>query len=88
MNPNARRLVPSHEILEESILSKIYLVRGRKVMLDSDLAKLYGVEVKALVQAVKRNPDRFPKDFMFRLTWGEARNSRSQSVTLKRARSV
>ena len=52
----------------EKIENKIYLVRGRKVMLDSDLAALYGVEAKALNQAVKRNISRFPSDFMFRLT--------------------
>lgn len=49
----------------------IYLVRRQKVMLDSDLAKLYGVETKALVRAVKRNIDRFPSDFMFQLTQTE-----------------
>jgi len=51
-------------------------------MLDSHLAKLYGVEPRALVQAVKRNIERFPKDFMFQLTMEEARRSRSQSVIL------
>jgi len=63
-------------------------MRGQKVILDSDLAKLYGVRVKALLQAVKRNPDRFPKDFMFRLTWEEARASRSQFVTLKQGQNI
>jgi len=57
-------------------------------MLDSDLAKLYGIQVKVLIQAVKRNPDRFPKDFMFRLNWEEARNSRSQFVTLKQGQNM
>lgn len=52
----------------ERIERRILLVRGQKVMLDADLAVLYGVETKALNQAVKRNPDRFPPDFMFRLT--------------------
>ena len=52
----------------EKITSKIYLIRKEKVMLDSDLAELYGVETKVLIQAVKRNVDRFPKDFMFQLT--------------------
>jgi len=51
----------------ETIEQKIFLVRGQKVMLDSDLAALYGVSTKALNQAVKRNKDRFPPDFMFRL---------------------
>ncbi len=52
----------------ENITSKIYLIRKEKVMLDSDLATLYGVATKVIVQAVKRNSDRFPKDFMFQLT--------------------
>lgn len=51
-------------------------------MLDGDLAALYGVEVRALKQAVRRNLDRFPKDFMFQLTWPETQALRSQSVTL------
>jgi phage regulator Rha-like protein len=70
-----------------SIESRILLVRGQKVMLDSDLAELYGVPTKAFNQAVKRNQARFPKDFMFQLTLEEGRqleSLRSQSVTLKR----
>jgi phage regulator Rha-like protein len=58
-------------IPRERIQECIYLVRSQKVMLDSDLAKLYGVETKALVRAMKRNIDRFPADFMFRLTKAE-----------------
>jgi ORF6N domain len=58
----------------------ILLVRGHKVMLDADLATLYGVETRALVQAVKRNLARFPDDFMFQLSFDEATNLRSQSV--------
>ena len=50
------------------IQSKIYEIRGQKVMLDRDLAEMYGVLTKVLNQAVKRNPDRFPEDFMFQLT--------------------
>ncbi len=68
-----------------AIESRILLIRGQKVMLDSDLAELYGVPTKALNQAVKRNLDRFPEDFMFRLGLDEARHLhclRSQSVTL------
>jgi len=65
----------------EKITSKIYLIRKEKVMLDSDLAKLYGVETKVLVQAVKRNIDRFPQDFMFQLTTDQYKILRSQSVT-------
>ena len=51
----------------ERIESCIYLIRGQKIMLDSDLADLYGVETKALKRAVRRNRDRFPEDFMFQL---------------------
>jgi hypothetical protein len=68
----------------ELIASKIYLIRGIKVMLDRDLAELYGVETKVLKQAVRRNIDRFPDDFMFELTKGENQSLRSQNVTLKR----
>lgn len=59
----------------------IYEIRGQKVMLDFDLAKLYRVETKVLNQAVKRNAERFPADFMFRLTTEEVLNMRSQFVT-------
>ena len=59
----------------------IYEIRGQKVMLDFDLAKLYQVETKVLNQAVKRNAERFPADFMFRLTAEEVLNMRSQFVT-------
>jgi len=55
-------------ISSEIIERKIYLVRGQKVMLDGDLAELYGVEAKVLNQAVKRNIKRFPSDFMFQLS--------------------
>lgn len=65
------------EPLERSIL----LIRGHRVLLDQDLAVLYGVQTKALVQAVKRNADRFPDDFMFQLTEDEFAYLRSQSVT-------
>lgn len=58
----------------------IYEIRGEKVMLDSDLAALYGVELRSLNQAVKRNIDRFPSDFMFQLTAEEWKNQRSQNV--------
>ena len=65
----------------ERIASKIYLIRGMKVMLDRDLAELYGVETKVLKQAVRRNVDRFPADFMFEFTKDEFNNLRSQIVT-------
>ena len=64
------------------IQRRIYEFRGRKVILDRDLASLYGVETKALNQAVKRNLGRFPEDFMFQLTKEEAEFSRSQIVTM------
>jgi hypothetical protein len=63
-------------------MSRIRTVRGQKVLLDSDLARLYGVATKVLVQAVKRNLQRFAADFMFHLTEQELRASRSQIVTL------
>ncbi|MFH1253276.1 MAG: ORF6N domain-containing protein [Candidatus Uhrbacteria bacterium] len=65
----------------EQIEGRIYLIRGKKVMFDCDLARLYGVETKVLNQAVKRNIERFPDDFMFILSEVEAKNLRSQFVT-------
>ncbi len=65
----------------ELIQRRIYVVRGQKVMLDRDLSQLYGVLTKALNQAVKRNLERFPQDFMFQLSLEEAENVRSQIVT-------
>ena len=65
----------------ERIANKIYLMRSTKMMLDRDLAELYGVETKVLKQAVRRNIDRFPADFMFELTRDEFNNLRSQIVT-------
>lgn len=53
---------------EQKILNRIYLIRGQKIMLDRDLAELYGVETKRLKEAVKRNKERFPRDFMFEMT--------------------
>jgi len=68
----------------ESIVSKIVFIRGERVLLDRDLAKLYDVKAKALKQAVRRNIKRFPDDFMFELTKEESLSLRSQNVTLKR----
>ena len=65
----------------EVIERKIYLTRGEKVMLSSDLAELYGVEPKVLIQAVKRNIERFPDDFMFQLSNQEFTDLKSQIVT-------
>ncbi len=70
----------------EGIISKIHSIRGKKVMLDKDLAELYEVETKALNQSVKRNRERFPADFMFRLTMKEFESLRSQFVTLEKGR--
>jgi len=66
---------------EEVIIRKIYWIKGNKVMMDFDLASLYGVSTKVLKQAVKRNRRRFPKDFLFELTKSEFENLRSQFVT-------
>lgn len=68
-------------IADEIIISKIYYIRSQKIMLDSDLAEMYGVEVRVLNQAVKRNMERFPNDFMFRLNKKEFQNLKSQFVT-------
>jgi hypothetical protein len=68
-------------VLPEHIESRILLLRGQRVMLAEDLAALYEVEVKVLNQAVRRNADRFPADFMFQLTGDEVANLRSQFVT-------
>lgn len=77
----------SNNLPEERIFTLIYEIRGHKVMLDRDLAELYDVETRALKQAVRRNLDRFPDDFMFELTaseWNQLKESlRSQNVTLE-----
>ena len=67
-------------ISEEVVLTKIFLIRGQKVMIDRDLAELYGVETRTLNQAVRRNLRRFPEDFMFQLTVKEFENWKSQIV--------
>lgn len=64
----------------EEIRSKIHIIRGKQVMLDFDLANLYGVETRVLNQAVRRNIERFPEDFMFQLTDEELKNWKSQIV--------
>lgn len=71
---------------EETISNKIYFIRNQKVMLDRDLALLYGVETKRLNEQVKRNESRFPEDFMFQLTEIEFDSLRSQIATLKKGR--
>jgi hypothetical protein len=69
---------------DEIIMNQIFYVRGHKVMIDRDLAELYGVETKQLKRQVNRNLDRFPEDFMFELTIAEYESLRSQNGTLKR----
>lgn len=71
---------------DEVVMNKIYVIRNQKVMLDRDLAELYGVETKVLKQAVRRNITRFPEDFMFEMTKEELENWRSQFVTSKEDR--
>lgn len=73
-------------IPDELVMNKIYMIRGQKVMLDRDLSELYGVETRTLNQAVKRNTNRFPEDFMFQLTRGEWESLRSQIVILESGR--
>ena len=70
----------------EMIENKIYIIRGQKVMLDAELAKLYRVTVKRLNEQVKRNPKRFPPDFMFQMTKQEFESLRSHFATLKLGR--
>lgn len=83
-NVNEKTSLVRVEMIEESI----HIIRGQKVILDQDLAKLYEVETKVLMQAVRRNFERFPQDFMFQLTLEEAQVSRSQIVTLKRGQNI
>ncbi len=77
----SKSVIPS-----ENIVNKIYLFRGQKVMLDKDLAELYGVETRRLKEQVRRNINRFPESFMFELSQEEHQSLRSQFATLKRGR--
>ena len=86
-----------NEVSIEVIATKIFEIRGKRVMLDRDLAKLYGVETKRLKEQTNRNIRRFPEDFMFQLTWEEAEAlrltitspcSRPQIATLKRGQNI
>lgn len=70
-------------VAEQKILNRIYVVRGEKIMLDRDLAELYGIETKRLKEAVRRNISRFPKDFMFEMNQKEFENWRTQFATSK-----
>lgn len=65
---------------DETIINKIFIIRGHKVMMDRDLAELYGVDTRTLNQSVKRNLKRFPEDFMFQMTHEELKNWKSQIV--------
>ena len=79
MNPAKSVSIP-----DERIINRIFVIRGKKVMLDRDLAELYAVETRTLNQAVRRNRKRFPEDFMFQLTKEETDNWRSQIVMSNR----
>jgi ORF6N domain len=80
--PHKKNLTPnSLAVSVQFVERRIYLIRGHKVMIDEDLAELYGVLTKALNQQVQRNRKRFPEDFMFQLTKEETENLRSQIVT-------
>ncbi len=83
MSPGAQRPSPQTPV---SIEQGIRLIRGQKVLLDDDLARLYGVSVKRLNEQVRRNIARFPEDFMFQLQTGESDSLRSQFATLKKGR--
>ncbi len=76
----------SLELHIDSIKSKIYTLRGMQVMLDEDLAKLYKVKTKRLNEQVQRNIERFPREFMFKLTYSECDSLRSQSETSKKSK--
>ena len=75
-NSIKKRVIP-----DEIVMNKIIVIRGQKVMLDRDLAELYGVETKRLKEAVRRNIDRFPEDFMFEMSFAELENWRTQFAT-------
>lgn len=77
----SKSLLALSEVPDEKIVSYIYLIRGQKVMLDKDLAELYGVEVKRLNEAVKRNKARFTQNYMFQLSGTEWQNLKSQIAT-------
>lgn len=84
--PKPQKRSAKRVVLPLPVESLIHVIRGQKVMLDSDLARLYGVETKRLNEAVARNQPRFPPRFMFQLTQAELRNLRSQSATSNKGR--
>ena len=77
---NEKSIIPS-DVTNEDIKNLIYMIRGKQVMLDSDVAMLYHYETKKINQAVKRNIERFPENFCFQLTESEMENLRCQFVT-------
>ena len=81
MNKKTTKLSVKNQLSLNSIRNKVYIIRGVQVMLDFDLAEIYGYEVRVLNQQVKRNIDRFPDDFMFQLNSNEIEFLRSQIVT-------
>jgi hypothetical protein len=74
-------MTKSIAIPDEVVISKIYLIRGQKVMIDRDLAELYGVETKRMKEAVRRNIERFPTDFMFEMNKNEFEQWRKENIT-------
>ncbi len=74
-------MTKSIAVPDEVVISKIYLIRGQKVMIDRDLAELYGAETKRLKEAVRRNVERFPTDFMFEMNKDEFEQWRKESIT-------
>ncbi len=83
-NTNTNTMTAKMQILpDEAIMNKIYLIRGKKVMIDRDLAELYGVETRVLNQSVRRNKKRFPEDFMFQMEPEEMKDWKSQIVISK-----
>ena len=85
--PHKKKLtINSPSVSVQLIERRIYLIRGHKVMIDVDLAELYGVPTKRLNERVRRNSKRFPEDFMFQLTKAEAESLRSQFATSKAGR--
>lgn len=78
------KLMATSILSDNAIIYKIYFIRNQKVMLDRDLAEMYGVETKRLNEAVRRNIERFPDDFMFQLSQEEYDSLKSQIATLKR----
>src|SRR5215471_5640046 len=86
MRPQSSPMTKRNAIVERPVESRIQFIRGHKVLIDSDLAELYGVSVKRLNEQVKRNPERFPDDFRFRLTADEFQVLRSQNAASKAGR--